>query len=714
MEFYTLSKEPRPIRLSEETRKFAYESIYEHRYGLDTESCNDVPIEDIENFETLPPLKQYDISILNIVLKAPLRICEGEKISGAATLGVAILHTVPATYKGKSFFSSISHLTTDFETILKIGYEGLREKIKNYKEKCTDDFKLPFYESLLHCVNCFEIWHERYLEKLSELPRYKKNYQNLLNVPRHGAKNFYEAVQSLWFTFSFIRLCGNWPGIGRIDVLLGDYLKKDLAAGILTLDQAREILAHFFIKGCEWITGKGDIGGGGDANHYQNIILSGTDEKGKDVTNEVTYLILDIIEELGISEFPISVRINGNTDEKLLRRISEVMRHGGGIIAIYNEEVVIKSLTDYKYSFFEAVNFANDGCWEVQIPGKTHFSYIPFDALAVLQKKTLQGYENTNIMFDSFEELYKNFIQDINRQVQEIFNIYTKDFSDKNAPVQEWKWKSNIPCTIVSLFENDCIKRGLSYIEGGAVYNVISPHLGGLADAVNSLYAIKKIVFDNKIISFTDFLNVLKNNWEGNEDLRQYVLSGITYYGNDNDEVDEIAAKLLDDFAATCFSFNGKSPIMFPPGISTFGRQTEWAETRLASPHGRKKGEILSGNSSPTPGTDKKGATAIINSYCKADLTKQVSGSALDISLLPSTVNGENGLEALSSLIKGFVASKGFFLQIDIVDTKILKLAKKHPEQYPTLSVRVSGWNARFVTLSKEWQDMIIERDLKE
>ena len=246
------------------------------------------------------------------------------------------------------------------------------------------------------------------------------------------------------------------------------------------------------------------------------------------------------------------------------------------------------------------------------------------------------------------------------------------------------------------------------------MYNVISPHLGGLADAVNSLYAIKKIVFDNKIISFTDFLNVLKNNWEGSEDLRQYVLSSITYYGNDNDEVDEIAAKLLDDFAATCFSFNGKSPIMFPPGISTFGRQTEWAETRLASPHGRKKGEILSGNSSPTPGTDKKGATAIINSYCKADLTKQVSGSALDISLLPSTVNGENGLEALSSLIKGFVASKGFFLQIDIVDTKILKLAKKHPEQYPTLSVRVSGWNARFVTLSKEWQDMIIERDLKE
>lgn len=712
MKFYTLSETDRPIRLSEKTRNFAYESIYKFKYGLDTEKCNDIPLDNIENFENLSPLEKYDISILNIASRAPIRICNGEKISGAATMGVAILHTVPATYKGRSFFSSISHLTTDFETILKIGYEGLKEKINKAFSECKDTEKFPFYKSLVNCVKSFEIWHNRYLDKLKSMPGYEENYKNLSKVPKYGAGNFYEAVQSIWFTFAFMRLCGNWPGIGRLDALLGDYLKKDLSENKLTLDEAREILAHFFIKGCEWITGKGNIDGGGDANHFQNIVLSGIDKYGKDVTNEVTYLILDIVEELGISEFPISVRINKNTDKKLISRISEVMRHGGGIIAVYNEDLVLKSLTEYGYPYYEAVNFANDGCWEVQIPGKTYFSYIPFDALAVLQKKTLNCYEN--ISYNSYEELYSRFISDLEEQTKEIFRIYTSGFSNTKAPFEKWKWEENNPCTVVSLFENDCIKKGLSYNEGGAVYNVISPHIGGLADAANSLYAIKKIVFEKKLLSFTDFMKILKNNWDDNEPLRQYALSHITYYGNNNDEADEVVVEILDDFAAACKKLDGKTPIMFPPGVSTFGRQIEWASQRLVSPHGRKQGEILSGNSSPTPGTDKEGATGIINSYCKADLKKQVTGAALDISLLPSVINGKEGIEALSSLIEGFIKSEGFFMQIDIIDNKVLEQAKLHPEQYPTLSVRVTGWNARFVTLNKEWQDMIIERDMKQ
>ena len=186
------------------------------------------------------------------------------------------------------------------------------------------------------------------------------------------------------FTFAFIRLCGNWPGIGRIDYLLGDYLKKDLSDGVLSLDDAREILAHFFIKGCEWINGQ-EIGSG-DAQHYQNILLAGIDQDGNGVTNEVTYLVLDILEELGISDFPTSVRVNKNSDEKLLRRVAEVMRYGGGILAVYNEDLVIDALIKYGYEKREARGFANDGCWEVQIPGKTYFDYWPFDSLQLLQK----------------------------------------------------------------------------------------------------------------------------------------------------------------------------------------------------------------------------------------------------------------------------------------------------------------------------------------
>ena len=711
MEFYTSSEEKRPIRLSEETRRFAYESVYEHKYGKETAAVNDISMNgETDCFEKLSDVEKYDLSVRTLAKKAPLRICRGEKISGAATVGVAIFGTVPATYDGRSFFGGVTHLTADFETVLKIGYGGLREKIYKAKNKCRDKERLPFYNSLENAVDSFEIWHNRYLDALKNKNGYEKNYKNLSRVPKYGASDFYEAVQSLWFSFAFTRLCGNWPGIGRIDVLLGDYLKKDLEEKRITIEEAREVLAHFFIKGCEWITGKPNIDeGGGDANHFQNIVLSGIDADGNDVTNEVTYLVLDIVEELGISDFPITVRVNKNTDEKLLRRVAEVMRHGGGVIAVYNEELVLKSLTEYGYPYGEAVNFANDGCWEVQIPGKTYFMYIFFDALAVLQKKTLNCYENIN--FESYEDLYERFALDIEKQVEEIFHRYTDGFTNRNAPVNEWKWKKDFPCTVISLFENACIERGLSYLEGGAVYNVISPHIGGLADAANSLRAIKKIVFDEKLVSFKDFMEILRNNWDENEPLRQYALSKITYYGNDDDEADSFVTEILDDFSASCGKFDGKSPIMFPPGVSTFGRQIEWAGDRLASPHGRKRGEVLSGNSSPTPGTDRQSVTAVINSYCKADLKKQVTGAALDVSLLPSSVKGEDGLSALVSLIKGFVTAGGYFMQIDVADTKILEEAQRYPERFPSLSVRVTGWNARFVVLNREWQNMIIERD---
>ena len=203
----------------------------------------------------------------------------------------------------------------------------------------------------------------------------------------------------------------------------------------------------------------------------------------------------------------------------------------------------------------------------------------------------------------------------------------------------------------------------------------------------------------------------MKNNWEGTEALRQYALTHYAYYGNDNDEVDEIASRLLSDFADICLSFNGKCGYRFPAGVSTFGRQLEWSPNRLASPHGRKQGEVLAANASPTPGTDREGATAVIRSYCKANLTKLATGAALDIRLLPSSVEGEDGLQALIALMRGFISLGGFFMQPDVVDASLLREAQDHPENYQTLSVRVSGWNARFVTLNKEWQDMVIEQN---
>lgn len=703
MEFFAVNGK-RPIRLSDETRKFAFDSL-NHKYGLETWSTPAVSMDDYKGFENLTPLKKYDAVIERISKTAPIRICEGEKISGSATLGMAISHNIPATFGGKPVFSSsISHLTIDFETVLKKGVNYIQKQAEDALKKYKGTEKEPFIQSCLNCLRCMKIWHERYLKALKNKPKYSKNFENLQNVPFEPAKNFYEAVQCIWFTFAFVRLCGNWPGIGRIDWLLGDYLEKDLADGKLTLDEAREILAHFFIKGCEWVKG-GDYGSG-DAQHYQNILLAGIDENGKEVTNAVTYLVLDILEELGISDFPTTVRINKNTDKRLLKRVAEVIRLGGGVVAVYNEDLIIDSLTDYGYELGEARKFANDGCWEIQIPGKTFFTYIPFDALQILQQIMLEDYSD-NTCFSDFESLYNAFIDGLKNKVSELLSMRNDScFIYTAVPTKDWKWKPTTPCTVVSLFEQGCIEKGLSYLEGGPIYNIVSPHIGGLPDVVNSLYAIKKLVFDEQKVTFEQLVQLLKTNWEGSEALRQYALNKYSYFGNDNDEVDIIAKNIISDFADICD--NLESGYKTPAGVSTFGRQLEWSYLRMATPYGKKAHDVLAGNFSATPGTDKEGATAVIKSYCKSDLKRTVSGAALDIKLLPSSISGENGVEAISSLIKGFVTLGGHFMQLDIADTELLKKAQEHPEDYQNLSVRVSGWNARFVTLNREWQDMII------
>ncbi|MBQ9974964.1 MAG: hypothetical protein IJP16_00520 [Clostridia bacterium] len=685
MQFISPNGLERPVRLSEKTRLFAYESL-NRKYGLDTRKTPSVTL---DSSEGMTELEKYDTAIRKIVTEAPVRICDGELISGAATLGRAIFHEVPAVYNGKALFSSISHLTVDFESVLKIGIDGIRKKAEESLSRHIGCKEEEFLRSCINTLDSFDIWHKRYLDLTDG---------RLSRVPHKPAETFLEAVQSIWFTFAFIRLCGNWTGIGRIDAMLGEYLDRDLECGRLTLDGAREILAHFFIKGCEWVSG-GDYGSG-DAQHYQNIILAGVDENGAEVTNRVTYLVLDIIEELGISDFPITVRINRNSDKRLLRRVSEVMRYGGGILAIYNEDLIIDTLVKNGYPLSEARSFANDGCWEVQIPGKTFFVYSPFDSLQVLQKTLKKTYS-------TYEELYSAYISDLKELCDKIYTAFTSSFEADNL----FEWKRQPPCTVVSIFEQGCIEKGRSYLEGGPIYNLVSLHIGGVPDVANSLYAIKKAVFEEKKASLDELQLALASNWEGFEELRLHVMNKYKYYGNGNAEVDGIVAEILDAFADICDSFNGKCGYTFPAGVSTFGRQLEWAPLRTATASGRKSGEVLSPNLSPLPSTDSEGATAVIRSYCTVDHSRLASGSALDLKLVATSIKGERGLDALGGLIRTFIDLGGFFMQPDVASADLLRMAQKSPEDFKTLSVRVSGWSARFVTLNKEWQNMIIAQN---
>ncbi|MEG1870291.1 MAG: pyruvate formate lyase family protein, partial [Oscillospiraceae bacterium] len=264
--------------------------------------------------------------VKHIAKEGPIRIVPNEKIVGASTLMESPDHVTPVRRpNGDIAMGSLSHCTPGFYFVLETGLKGLREQVAERRQHGgLDEDQLKFLQSLDITLDAMNIWHSRYMELLEKLvsesneaeqAHYMQIAESLRNVPENPPKNFREAIQSLWFMFAFQRQCGNWPGIGRIDVMLGKYLDADLNSGAITIDDARELLAHFWIKGCEWIGQSRIFEGSGDGQHYQNIILGGVDKDGNDIVNEVTYLVLDVVEELLISDFPIAVRVSKRTPE---------------------------------------------------------------------------------------------------------------------------------------------------------------------------------------------------------------------------------------------------------------------------------------------------------------------------------------------------------------------------------------------------------------
>lgn len=700
-----------PCRLSDATRELARRAqsgehgraIRNADFALDPESL-----------AGLSPDMRYAHAALLVARDAPLRILPGELIVGSATLLEAAGHQTPV-----AGIHSTSHTTLGFHRALATGYRGLREQIQQRLAQGQFETYSPadpatspsrgadFLNALLLCLDAADIWHQRHLDLLDQLAAQSESGQreqylavrrNLERVPENPPETFREALQSLWFMYAFQRLMGNWSGVGRFDAMLGPFLRRDLDAGIITLDEARELVAHFWIKGCEWI-GAFSAPGSGDAQHYQNVILAGVDESGREVTNEVTYLVLDVVEELHISDFPIAVRVNSRTPDSLLRRVAEVQRHGGGTVAIYNEDVVLAGLGKLGYSPEEARGYTNDGCWEVIMPGRTSFGYAPFDMLAILQDTLgLRDESAPAPDFGSFESLYSAFLGGLRAHL-EAFHAG----ADNHAA-------HGHPAPLISLLTEDCIQRARGYFDRGARYSVLSPHAGGMPDTANSLLAIRRIVFDDQTLTLPQLVAVLRTDWAGQEDLRRMVFNRLAYYGNDDPEADAMMQRVFQDYTDMVWEIPERSGVKRPAGISTFGREIAWAPGRCACPDGHRAGAILATNCSPSPGTDREGPTCAVKSFCKLDFTRTPNGATLELKLHPTTVQGEDGLRAMVSLLRTFVKLGGFYLQIDVVDSAMLIDAQQHPERYPNLSVRISGWSARFATLSKEWQDMIIQR----
>lgn len=449
----------RTQRLSDATRKLAADYLtggYQSRLaecGFDIAELN-LP-------DDYPPILCHGENARLTALKSRLEIRPEERLAGSTSNIEACWHRIPGTSN-----SSISHTTVDFENTVRLGLSGLEKEIQEYMASAGGD-KKDFYKALLMVIDAMRIWNNRYLDGYRELlnkpegKAHEKNIReiikNLNNVPENPPSSFAEALQSFWSFFEFQRLCGNWSGLGRFDLILGDYLEKDLSCGKITLDEARELIAHFWIKGTEWCYGLRKNTtvdpGSGDAQNYQNIILGGVDQDGVPVENEVTYLVLDVVEELHISDYPVTVRLNSKTSDRLLRRIAEVQLLGGGIVSVYNEDIVLAGLRKLDYPEEEALAFTNDGCWEVIIPGKTHFSYMAQDVLVPFQE-ALFAQETPA----SFEELYQNFLARFTALIENV----------RTQIVEREYGGCGMPDAVLSLLMPSCRQKGRSYSCFGA------------------------------------------------------------------------------------------------------------------------------------------------------------------------------------------------------------------------------------------------------
>ena len=686
-----------PQRLSAETLELAC------KY-LTTSYVRDTITETDFTFVPSPELsahRNYAANIRMIAEKAPLRLSPDERLFGSAPFIEAPRHKTPGHY-----FEGTSHTTAGFDRVLKRGLKGLEEDVRHSMASPHTDDELDFLQACIECIDAMRLWLKRYSEELQKRiqehaePFFERMLRALKTIPENAPTSFFEAVQSLECFYEFQRLCGVWSGLGRLDVILWPYLEKDLADGVTTLDDARETLAHFWIKGTEW---KGLFVGSGDAQHYQNVILGGIDEDGNDVTNPVTHLILDVVEELHISDFPIGFRCNKTTSDEMLRRIARIQRQGGGIVSIYNEPLVIKGLIQYGFDEREARGFTNDGCWEVIFPGKTAFGYTPFDILAVLQDALGQHDDHSCVDFKDFESLYHAFLDKLQVIVNEMHaNIGGQYLEDCRT--------TRHPATLLSLFYDDCIRQGRGYTNRGTKYTIKAIHAGGLPDVANALYAYRKLVFTDKTFTFRQMQDFLKADWKGYESEQQFIRKNFSFYGNGNAEADAMLKRVTEDYANIAAKAHSVNGILRPVGVSTFGRELDFAPNRLATAAGTNAHQVLAANLSPAPGTDRKGPLAVLEAYCAVDFTKTPNGCPLDMRLNPQSLQGEQGLDIIVGILKAFLNLGGFYLQLDCVSPEMLLDAREHPENYQNLSVRISGWSARFVTLDKHWQDMVIAR----
>ena len=632
-------------------------------------------------------------------------------------------------------------MAVDYPELLKYGFRGIINQISEKLSALYIDNpelleSFYFYQSLIivyeaaiRFANRFAGLAEDIAENTAD-PQRKKELLEIAeicrNVPENPAQTFREAVQALWFVQLIIQLetNGHSVSIGRFDQFMYPYYIRDIKEKRMTEEQALEILQCCWVKLNSitklrsWSQTRLNAG----FPMFQNMTIGGQRTNGEDAVNEMTYLLLDCHDSMRLSQPTLTARVHKNSPYAYLRRCVEVLSKGGGMPAFFNDEIIIPSLLLRGVQKEDAFNYCMVGCVEPSVAGKWGGRYGAslFNLTKCLELALNGGKDpRTGIMLHGNGKTLKEF-----SRYREIFDAFKDQLSHYIKlytimdNIQDLVWETMLPTPFVSGLVSDCIERGKEIKKGGAVYDFSGGQAGNIANVANSPAAIKKLVFEEKVIGKEELHEALETNFEcqRGEEIRQILITRAPKYGNDDDYVDSIAKEAFTHYLKEVGKHrntrHGRGPIggTFHPSTASIAYNIPAGAITGSTPDGRKAGEPLADVESPFRGTELNGPTAVVKSASKLEHILESGGSILNLKFNPSIFNNSKQLDNLIALITGFFELKGMEVQILIIPAEKLKAAQKSPEKYKDLLVRVAGYSTFFVALDPEVQNDIIAR----
>ncbi|MGQ9618276.1 MAG: trans-4-hydroxy-L-proline dehydratase [Candidatus Aminicenantia bacterium] len=582
--------------------------------------------------------------------------------------------------------------------------------------------------AMLICCDAIINFAHRYSELAKRMAESEKNLRRknelekiaeiCSHVPAHPPHDFYSALQAYWFVHLGVIIETNpWDSFcpGRLDQHLYPFYKKDIEEGRLTKEEAKELLECFWIKfNNQPAPPKVGITSAESAtyNDFSQINLGGLKEDGSDGVNELSYLILDVVEEMRLIQPNPSIQLSIKNPDSFLKRACEVISKGFGQPSVFNAEIVIQELLRQGKSIEDARQGGTSGCVETGCFGKESYILTGYLNLVKILEITLNnGYDlrtgkkigietGDPKNFRTFDELFNSY----RKQLEHFVNIKIRG-NNKNERI----YANHLPVPFLSILIDDCIKKGKDYNDGGARYNTNYIMPVGLATLTDCFSSIKFHVFDKGDVKMEELLGALSMNFEEYEPLRQKLWNKTPKFGNDNDYADGIMRDLFNLIFLTIEGRkNTKGGVYHVNYLSTtchvyFGSVTG------ATPDGRKDFTPVSDGISPSQGVDRLGPTAVIKSVSKMDHALS-GGTLLNLKFTPSIIEGEEGIERLAQLIRSHFRLGAHHVQFNVVSAEILREAQKNPEKYRDLIVRVAGFSEYFCNLSRAVQDEIIAR----